>query len=160
MLMAFGRRGVLGAPLEDLGITLPFTTAAVIMAQIFVASPFFVRAAKLGFQSVATDQEDISRTLGVSPWWTFWRVTLPLAAPSLLTGLALSWARAMSEFGATIMFAGNLTGKTQTMPLAIMSAMETSLDSALVLSVLLIVGSLAILGVLGGFARRQWQVEA
>ena len=83
-----------------------------------------------------------------------------MAAPSLLTGLALSWARAMSEFGATIMFAGNLTGKTQTMPLAIMSAMETSLDSALVLSVLLIVGSLAILGVLGVFARRQWQVEA
>lgn len=160
MLMAFGRRGILGAPLEDLGITLPFTTAAVIMAQIFVASPFFVRSAKLGFQSVATDHEDISRTLGVSPWWTFWRVTLPLAAPSLLTGLALSWARAVSEFGATIMFAGNLTGTTQTMPLAIMSAMESSLDTALVLSVLLIVGSLAVLGVLGLFARRHWQAEA
>ena len=160
MLMAFGRRGVLGPPLEDLGITLPFATAAVILAQIFVASPFFVRAAKLGFQSVATDHEDISRTLGVSPWWTFWRVTLPLAAPSLLTGLALSWARAVSEFGATIMFAGNFMGKTQTMPLAIMSAMETSLDTALVLSVMLIVGSLAILLALGFFARRHWQGEA
>ena len=160
MLMAFGRRGVLGAPLEDLGITLPFTTAAVILAQIFVASPFFVRSAKLGFQSVATDHEDISRTLGVSPWGTFWRVTLPLAAPALLTGLALSWARSMSEFGATIMFAGNLTGKTQTMPLAIMSAMESSLDTALVLSVLLILGSLAVLGTLGILARRNWQGEA
>jgi len=160
MLMAFGRRGVLGAPLEDLGITLPFTTAAVIMAQIFVASPFFVRAAKLGFQSVATDHEDISRTLGVSPWWTFWRITLPLAAPSLLTGLALSWARAVSEFGATIMFAGNLTGKTQTMPLAIMSAMETSLNTALVLSVLLILGSLTLLAAMGYIARRRWQGEA
>ncbi len=160
MLMAFGRRGVLGPPLEDLGITLPFTTAAVILAQIFVASPFFVRSAKLGFQSVATDHEDISRTLGVSPWWTFWRVTMPLAAPSLLTGLALSWARSVSEFGATIMFAGNLTGKTQTMPLAIMSAMESSLDTALVLSVLLILGALAVLGVLGLLARRHWQGEA
>ncbi len=160
MLMAFGRRGVLGPPLEDLGITLPFTTAAVILAQIFVASPFYVRSAKLGFQSVATDHEDISRTLGVSPWWTFWRVTIPLAAPSLLTGLALSWARAISEFGATIMFAGNLMGKTQTMPLAIMSAMETSLDTAMVLSVLLILGSLTILVTLGIFARRQWQGAA
>ena len=160
MLMAFGRRGVLGAPLEDLGIKLPFTTVAVIMAQIFVASPFFVRAAKLGFQSVTTDHEDISRTLGVPPWSTFWRITLPLAAPSLLTGLALSWARAVSEFGATIMFAGNLTGKTQTMPLAIMSAMETSLDTALVLSVLLILGSLTILAALGYFARRHWQGES
>ena len=160
MLMAFGRRGVLGAPLEDLGITLPFTTAAVIMAQVFVASPFFVRAAKLGFQSVGTEHEDISRTLGVSPWWTFWRITLPLAAPSLLTGLALSWARAVSEFGATIMFAGNLTGKTQTMPLAIMSAMESSLDTALVLSVLLVLGSLTILAAMGYIARRHWQGEA
>ena len=160
MLMAVGRRGVLGAPLEDLGITLPFTTAAVIMAQVFVASPFFVRAAKLGFQSVGTEHEDISRTLGVSPWWTFWRITLPLAAPSLLTGLALSWARAVSEFGATIMFAGNLTGKTQTMPLAIMSTMETSLDTALVLSVLLVLGSLTVLAALGYFAQRHWQGEA
>ena len=160
MLMAFGRRGVLGAPLEDLGITLPFTTAAVIMAQVFVASPFFVRAAMLGFQSVGTEHEDISRTLGVSPWWTFWRITLPLAAPSLLTGLALSWARAVSEFGATIMFAGNLTGKTQTMPLAIMSAMESSLDTALVLSVLLVLGSLTFLAAMGYIARRHWQGEA
>ena len=160
MLMAFGRRGILGPALEDVGITLPFTTLAVIFAQIFVASPFYVRAAKLGFQSVARDYEDVSQTLGVSPWRTFWRLTLPLAAPSILSGLALAWARAASEFGATIMFAGNLTGKTQTMPLAIMTAMQSSLDTALALSVLLLAGSVAILVALGIIARRQWQGRA
>jgi molybdate transport system permease protein len=157
--MAFGRRGILGPPLEDLGITLPFTTAAVIFAQIFVASPFYVRAAKLGFQSVPRDYEDSSQTLGVSPWWTFWRLTLPMAGPSLLTGLTLAGARSISEFGATIMFAGNLTGKTQTMPLAIMTAMESSLDEALALSVLLVVVTVALLVTLGIVARRQWQAR-
>ena len=157
MLMAFGRQGLIGPALEDAGISLPFTTAAVIFAQMFVASPFYVRAARLGFQSVARDYEEVSQTLGVSPWWTFWRLTLPLAAPSLFSGLALAWARAMSEFGATIMFAGNLTGKTQTMPLAIMTAIEGSLDSALAMSVLLLVGSTLVLLVLGVATRRQWQ---
>ena len=159
MLMAFGRRGILGPPLEDLGITLPFTTAAVIFAQIFVASPFYVRAAKLGFQSVARDYEESSQTLGVSPWWTFWRLSLPMAGPSILTGLTLAWARSISEFGATIMFAGNLTGKTQTMPLAIMTAMESSLDKALALSVLLLAGTVALLVALGIVVRRQWQTR-
>ena len=157
MLMAFGRQGIVGPALEDAGITLPFTTVAVIFAQLFVASPFYVRAAKLGFQSVALDYEEVSQTLGVSPWWTFWRLTLPLATPSILTGLALAWARAVSEFGATIMFAGNLTGKTQTMPLAIMTAMESSLDTALALSVLLMAGSVALLAALGLVARHRWQ---
>ena len=157
MLMAFGRRGILGPVLEDAGITIPFTTTAVIFAQIFVASPFYVRAAKLGFQSVPQDHEDLSRTLGVSPWYTFWRLTLPLAAPSIFTGLALSWARAISEFGATVMFAGNFTGKTQTMPLAIMTAMESSLDTALSLSVLLLAGSVVILMIMGLATRRAWQ---
>ena len=157
MLMAFGRRGIIGGALEDVGVTLPFTTAAVILAQMFVASPFYVRAAKIGFQSVARDYEDTSQTLGVSPWWTFWRLSLPMAGPSLLTGLTLAWARAMSEFGATIMFAGNLMGKTQTMPLAIMTTMESSLDKALALSVLLLVGSIALLIALGIVAGRRWQ---
>lgn len=156
MLMAFGRQGILGPPLESVGITLPFTTAAVVFAQIFVGVPFYVRAAKLGFQTVARDYEDVSQTLGVSPWWTFWRLTLPLAMPSLFTGLALAWARALSEFGATIMFAGNLTGKTQTMPLAIMTAMESSLDTALALSVMLMVGAVAILLALSFLVRRQF----
>jgi molybdate transport system permease protein len=160
MLMAFGRRGILGPVLEDAGILLPFTTAAVIFAQVFVASPFYVRSAKLGFQSVSLDHEDVSKTLGVSPWWTFWRLTLPLAMPSILTGLAIAWARAISEFGATIMFAGNLTGKTQTMPLAIMTAMEGDLDTALVLSLLLMAGAVMVLAALGLAARQHWQGRA
>ena len=155
MLMAFGRQGLLGGPLASLGISLPFTTAAVIFAQIFVAAPFYIRAAKLGFQSVALEYEEISQTLGVSPWWTFWRLTLPLAGPSMLTGVALAWARAVSEFGATIMFAGNLTGRTQTMPLAIMTSLESSLDTALALSVVLLIGAVLVLVVLGLVTRRQ-----
>jgi len=157
MLMAFGRQGLIGSALMDLGITLPFTTVAVVFAQMFVAAPFYVRAAKLGFQSVARDYEDVSQTLGVSPWRTFWKLTLPLAAPSIIGGMALAWARAISEFGATIMFAGNLTGRTQTMPLAILSAMESDLGAALSLSVLLLIVSLTVLLVLGMFTRRQWQ---
>jgi molybdate transport system permease protein len=113
MLMAFGRQGLIGPALSELGIILPFTTTAVILAQIFVAAPFYIRASKLGFQSVDPDYENVSQTLGVSPWRTFWRLTLPMASPSILTGVALGWARAISEFGATIMFAGNLTGETQ-----------------------------------------------
>ena len=105
MLMAFGRGGVIGGWLESAGVNIPFTTTAVVFAQVFVAAPFFVRSARLGFQSVARDYEDVSQTLGISPITTFWRITLPLAAPAIITGLGLSWARAMSEFGATIMFA-------------------------------------------------------
>ena len=157
MLLAFGRQGILGPPLAQLGISLPFTTAAVVFAQIFVAAPFFVRSAKLGFMSVPREYEAISQTLGLSPWRTFLKLTLPLAAPSLLTGLALAWARALSEFGATIMFAGNLTGKTQTMPLAIMAAMESSLESAIALSAILLALALLVLVALGLIARNQWR---
>ncbi len=159
MLMAFGRQGILGSTLAQLGINLPFTTAAVVFAQMFVAAPFYVRSAKLGFQSVARDYEDVSQTLGVSPWRTFWRLTLPLSGSSVLTGIALAWARALSEFGATIMFAGNLMGKTQTMPLAILTAMESSLDTALALAVLLLAGSVTILVALGVLTRRQWREQ-
>ena len=159
MLMAFGRQGIVGPALSEFGVSLPFTTVAVIFAQVFVAAPFYIRSAKLGFQSVARDYEDVSQTLGVSPWRTFWRLTLPLAGPSILTGVALAWARAISEFGATIMFAGNLTGRTQTMPLAIMSALETSLDTAVSLSVLLLAGSVLVLVALGLITRRQWQAR-
>jgi molybdate transport system permease protein len=108
---------------------------------------------------VDPDYENVSQTLGVSPWWTFWRLTLPIAAPSILTGAALAWARAISEFGATIMFAGNLAGKTQTMPLAILTAMESSLGTALALSVLLLIGSLLVLAALGLVARRRGQAR-
>ena len=157
MLLAFGRQGLLGPTLSNLGISLPFTTAAVIFAQIFVAAPFYVRSAKLGFQSIPRAYEENSLTLGLSPWHTFRRLTLPLAAPAMLTGVALAWARALSEFGATIMFAGNLTGKTQTMPLAIMAAMETSLDTAVALSLMLLVLALMVLVALGVITRNRWQ---
>ena len=157
MLMAFGRNGLIGSGLESIGLHISFTTTAVVFAQIFVASPFFVRSAKLGFQSVAKDYEDVAQTLGVSPLRTFFRITLPLAAPAMFTGLGIAWARALSEFGATMMFAGNLTGETQTMPLAIMSAMETSLDGALALSVMLLAGSVLLLALLGFLTRPRWQ---
>ena len=158
MLMAFGRGGIVGGWLDGVGVDISFTTTAVVFAQIFVAAPFYIRSAKLGFQSVARDYEDVSQTLGVSPLATFWRITLPLAAPAIITGLGLSWARALSEFGATMMFAGNLMGETQTIPLAIMTAMETSrgLDSALALSALLLVVSAVALAVLTLASRRRW----
>ena len=155
MLMAFGRNGLLGPSLSAVGITLPFTTGAVILAQIFVAAPFYIRAARIGFSGVDVAYEDVSQTLGVSPWATFWRLTVPLAWPSVLTGLALAWARAISEFGATMMFAGNLTGRTQTMPLAIMTAMESSLGTALALSVLLLAMSVLALTLLSLLLRRR-----
>ena len=154
MLMAFGRNGLLGPALSTIGIALPFTTGAVIFAQVFVAAPFYIRAARIGFAGVDPTYEEVSQTLGVSPWATFWRLTLPVAWPSLLTGLTLSWARAVSEFGATIMFAGNLTGRTQTMPLAIMTAMESSLGSALALAVLLLAMSSLALAALSLLLRR------
>ena len=154
MLLAFGRIGILGPWLSAVGITLPFTTGAVIFAQVFVAAPFYVRAARIGFSGVDVTFEDVSQTLGVSPWSTFWRLTVPMAWPSLVTGLALAWARAMSEFGATIMFAGNMTGRTQTMPLAIMTAMESSPGEALALAVLLLAMSVLALALLTLLLRR------
>ena len=155
MLMAFGRHGLLGPALSAIGITLPFTTAAVVFAQIFVAAPFYIRSARLGFAGVDPAYEEVSQTLGLSPWATFRRLTLPMAAPSLLTGMTLAWARAVSEFGATIMFAGNLTGRTQTMPLAIMTAMESSLGAALALAVLLLAMSALALALLSFLLRRR-----
>jgi molybdate transport system permease protein len=153
MLMAFGRRGLLGPTFESAGFTIPFTTIAVVFSQVFVSAPFYIRAAKLGFQGVERDFEDVSQTLGVSAWKTFWRVTLPLAGPGLLAGAALAWARALSEFGATIMFAGNFMGKTQTLPLAIMSAMESDIPAALALSTIVVLGAVLVLVAIGLAAR-------
>lgn len=145
LLMAFGRRGLFGDELRAAGVQLTFTTAAVVVAQIFVSAPFYIRAAKAGFQAVDPLLEAMAYTLGASRLRTFLRVTLPLAAPAVLGGAVLCWARALSEFGATMMFAGNLRGTTQTMPLAIMSAMESDLFAALALSVLLLAVSFVIL---------------
>jgi molybdate transport system permease protein len=146
LLIAFGRQGLLAPLLDALGIHLSFTTAAVVLAQLFVASPFYVRAARAGFATVDGTLEDASATLGYGGWGTFRRITVPLALSSLLGGAILTWARALGEFGATIMFAGNLMGVTQTMPLAVYLGLEGGdLDGAVSLSVLLVVVSLAVL---------------
>ncbi len=156
LLMAFGRRGLLGQRLQagftipvlglDVpGVSLAFSTAAVILAQIFVSAPFFIRAARAGFTAVNREVEEAAAIDGASPWQTFRLITVPLTLPALSSGLVLCWARAVGEFGATMMFAGNFIGRTQTMPLAIMGAMETDLDAALAISVLLIALSFAVL---------------
>ncbi len=154
LLMAFGRRGLVGAPLADMGISLAFTPWAVVLAQCFVAAPFYVRAARTGFAGVDRDLEGAARVDGASPLAVFRHVTVPLALPSLLTGAVLCWARALGEFGATIMFAGSFRGRTQTMPLAIYAALESDLDAALVLSALLVIVSFAVLVVLRVAVRR------
>jgi molybdate transport system permease protein len=136
LLMAFGRLGLVGRYLEAMGIRVAFTTLAVVLAQAFVALPFFVKAARTGFSAVDPELELIALTLGADRRQAFRYVTLPLARPALLAGLTLTWARAMSEFGATLIFAGNLPGRTQTLPLAVMSAMESDTDLALALAAL------------------------
>ncbi|MGH2532094.1 MAG: ABC transporter permease [Thermomicrobiales bacterium] len=146
LLMAFGRRGIVGEPLDRIGISFGFTTAAVVMAQIFVAVPFYVRAARAGFAQVSHDLEEAAADLGASPVRVFWSVTLPLAAQSLAAGGVLCWARAVGEFGATIMFAGNFAGRTQTMSLAIYGRYEAGdLDSMIVLASVLLGVSMAFL---------------
>jgi molybdate transport system permease protein len=147
LLMAFGRRGVLGPALEALGLSLPFTLGAVVLAQTFVAAPFYVRAARLGFAAVDPQLEEAAHTEGANPWQLFWHVMLPLSGRALAGGLVLCWTRAIGEFGATIMFAGNLPGRTQTMPLAIYLGFE-DLPVALALSALLVLASAALLLVL------------
>jgi molybdate transport system permease protein len=154
LLLAFGRRGLIGRSFEAMGVSIPFSTAAVIMAQVFIASPFFVKAARAGFESVPLRFESAARTLGASPWHVFWTVTLPLARPSLLAGAVVCWARSLSEFGATMMFAGNFPGRTQTLALAVMSAMESDLDTALAISSLSLGLGLVALVLAKSWARR------
>lgn len=145
LLMAFGRRGVLGSELDMLGIQLPFTTAGVIVAQIFVAAPFYVRSAKAGFTSVGRDLEAAAQVDGATMWRVMFDISVPVALPAMTAGAVLCWARALSEFGATLLFAGNFQGRTQTMPLAIMTAFESDLGTALAISVVLLVISFLIL---------------
>jgi molybdate transport system permease protein len=139
LLMAFGRRGVLGPQLAVLGIELPFTMAAVVLAQVFVAGPFYIRGAKLGFAAIEPEVEEAAAIDGASVWTSFCYVMLPLALPGIASGIVLCLARAVSEFGATLMFAGNFAGRTQTMSLAVMAALESDLSAALALAVLLVV---------------------
>jgi molybdate transport system permease protein len=152
LLLAFGRRGLVGGALDDLlGVTLPFTAAGVVLAQAFVALPFLVLAVEAGFRSLDPRLEDAAATLGARPLQVFRRVTLPLVAPAVAAGAALAWARALGEFGATITFAGNLPGRTQTMPLAVFLQLESgNADGAIALSLVLLAVSLAILLALRG----------
>ncbi len=145
LLLAFGRNGTIGAWLHSLGLDLAFTPLAVVIAQVFVASPYFVRAARAGFASVGADLREAATIDGATGWGLVRRVLAPAAARSLGAGAAMCWSRAIGEFGATIIFAGNLPGRTQTMPLAVYLGFEQSLDRALVLSAILITISLAVL---------------
>lgn len=145
LLITFGRLGLVGRFLTPFGITLSFSTAAVVMAQFFVSSPFFVNSVKAGLEQLDQRYEQAAYTLRASPFYTFRRVTLPLIRAALFAGIGTSWARALGEFGATIMFAGNFPGTTQTMPLAIYIASQTSLDSTVSLAVLLMAVSFGIL---------------
>ncbi|HSD84038.1 MAG TPA: ABC transporter permease [Anaerolineae bacterium] len=148
LLLTFGRRGLFGPVLETLGLNLPFTTVAVIMAETFVAAPFFIRSAQTGFGSVSHQLEESASDLGANSWQVFRRITLPLAGTALLSGAILSWARALGEFGATILFAGSFIGRTQTMPLAIYHALESDLGAAVALAAILILISFCFLTLL------------
>jgi molybdate transport system permease protein len=148
LLVAFGRRGLLGAALAPLGVSLPFTSAAVVLAQVFVAAPLFIRAARLGFNAVDAQLEEAAYTEGASQWQLFRHVMFPLTGRALFAGLVLCWARALGEFGATILFAGNLPGRTQTMPLAIFIGFQQDLGIALALASILLIVSGLVLGVL------------
>lgn len=146
LLFALGRRGLVGAPLERVtGITLPFTTWGVIVAVSFVAMPLMVITVEGALRNLDPGFERAAETLGAGRWTVLRRVTLPMIAPSLVAGTALTWARALGEFGATLTFAGNLQGRTQTLPLAVFVALESDRDTAIALSLVMVVVSLAVL---------------
>ncbi len=151
LLTAFGRRGLVGQYLYDwFGIQLPFSTAGVVMAEAFVAMPFLVITVEGALRNIDTRYEQAARTLGASPRTVLFRITLPMISASLLAGIVLAWARALGEFGATITFAGNFPGVTQTLPLAVYSALEVSRDEAIALSLVLLAVSLTVLVSLRG----------
>jgi molybdate transport system permease protein len=156
LLLVLGRRGWIGGPLEALGISIPFTTVAVVLAQTFVAAPFFVRAARTGFAGVDRDLEDAARVDGAAEAGVFRHVTLPLAAPALAAGLVMTWARALGEFGATIMFAGNFAGRTQTLPLVVYAEFQAGvLDAAVAAAAILVIAALGVLIAVRGFGWRR-----
>lgn len=160
MLLAFGRRGLFAGVLYPNGFSLPFTTAAVVMAEVFVSAPFFVQAATSAFRRIDPNLVVVARTFGATPLRVFFKLALPLAAPGLVAGAALSWARSLGEFGATLMFAGNLQGRTQTLPLAIYTALEVDLRAAQALSVMLVVVAFALLIFVRAVLRRWTEREA
>jgi molybdate transport system permease protein len=145
LLLAFGRLGLVGQYLNVFGITLSFTTAAVVMAEVFVAAPFYVRQAATGFGAVDRRVEEAALVDGASRSTLFFKVTVPLAFPALVAGALTAWARALGEFGATIIFAGSFRGVTQTIPLAIFAEFQRDLDAAVALSVLVLGFSFAVI---------------
>ena len=138
LLQTFGRQGLLGDIFQSLDIQIPFSTSAVILAQVVVAAPFYIQSATTAFRRVNPDFLWVARTLGQKPAGAFLQVALPLALPGMISGAALSWARALGEFGATLLFAGNLSETTQTMPLAIYTAMESDVRAAVAISLVLV----------------------
>jgi molybdate transport system permease protein len=155
LLMAFGRRGLIGAPLAEFGISISFTQLAVVLAQCFVAAPYFVKAAAAGFATVDRELERAAALDGANTAQVFRLITVPLAWQALFSGAVMSWARALGEFGATIIFAGNLPGRTQTMPLAIYLGFERDLDVALTLSALLLAISFGVLALVKGLLKQR-----
>jgi len=146
LFASFGRRGVFGQYLDDwFGIRLPFTTTGVVVAQVFVAMPFLVLTVEAALRQIDHRVEDAARTLGAGRWYVFSRVTLPSIRPALFAGVVLAWARALGEFGATITFAGNFPGETQTLPLATYLTLETDPDEAIIIAMLLIAVSFVVL---------------
>jgi molybdate transport system permease protein len=148
LLLAFGRRGLFGPVLDQLGLLVSFSTSAVVLAQVFVGAPFYVQSAASAFASLDPQLLIVARTLGASPIKVFFRVALPLAQGGLISGAAMAWARALGEFGATLMFAGNLSGRTQTLPLAVYTALESDLRAARALALLLVLFAFGLLAVL------------
>jgi len=146
LFASFGRRGLFGRYLDEwFGFGLPFTTAGVVVAQTFVAMPFLVLTVEAALRQLDPRIEEAARTLGGGRWYVFSRVTLPTIRPALIAGAVLAWARALGEFGATITFAGNFPGRTQTMPLATYLALETDPDEAIMIALVLIAVSFAVL---------------
>ncbi len=146
LLLLLGRRGLLGAPLDLLGISVPFTTLAVILAQTFVSAPFFIRSARAGLAAVDRDLEDAARVDGASERQVLRQITIPLAGTALAAGLVMSWARSLGEFGATIMFAGNVEGRTQTLPLVVYGAFQGGdLDGSVAAAAILVLAAIGVL---------------
>jgi molybdate transport system permease protein len=160
LLLAFGRRGLLGQHFSAAGVDIAFTQVAVVMAQLFVAAPFFVKAAAAGFAEVDSEIEAAAAIDGANSWQVFQMITVPLTSASLLAGAVMTWARALGEFGATIIFAGNFPGRTQTMPLAIYLGFEMELSRALTLSVILLVASFLVLLVVKVLLRQRLGIRS
>lgn len=149
LLLVFGRRGLLGSTLAALGWSIPFTTSAVILAEVFVSAPFFLQSAIAAFRRVDPEQIVVARTLGASPARLFHRVAIPGASAGIISGAGMAWARALGEFGATLMFAGNLRGETQTLTLAVYSTFESDMRAARAMSAVLVVFAFTLLFALG-----------